>query len=331
MPEMDGYEVCSRLKSDANTKDIPVIFLTGQTETADETKGFEVGAVDYIHKPFSPAIVQARVHTHLVLRGIRQQLASQLQTVQQEMETARQIQLSILPGEVPFIKGLEIAARYVPMTSVAGDFYDFIAIDDRRIGILVADVSGHGMPAALISSMLKIALSAQTHCAADPERVLAGLNQALCRKFKGHFVTAAYVFVDTEKQNLRYAGAGHSPLILRSHSANTTSDFVENGLVLGFFPEATYTAVELPFKQGDWGGLYTDGIPETTNHEEEQFGVDRFKLFLQNNASLSLDQFVDSFLGELSRWSDSGSGSEPEDDVTLLVFHFKDREADGSA
>ena len=94
---------------------------------------------------------------------------SQLQTIQQEMETARQIQLSILPGEVPFIKGLEIAARYVPMTSVAGDFYDFIAIDDRRIGILVADVSGHGMPAALISSMLKIALSAQTHCAADPD------------------------------------------------------------------------------------------------------------------------------------------------------------------
>ena len=83
MPEMDGYEVCSRLKSDANTRDIPVIFLTGQTETADETKGFEVGAVDYIHKPFSPAIVKARVHTHLVLRGIRQQLASQLQTIQQ--------------------------------------------------------------------------------------------------------------------------------------------------------------------------------------------------------------------------------------------------------
>jgi phosphoserine phosphatase RsbU/P len=328
MPEMDGYEVCSRLKAVANTRDIPVIFLTGQTETADETRGFEVGAVDYIHKPFSPAIVKARVHTHLVLRGIRQQLASQLQTIQQEMETARQIQLSILPREVPKVEGLEIAARYIPMTSVAGDFYDFIPIDDKRLGILVADVSGHGMPAALISSMLKIALSAQSHCAAYPERVLAGLNQALCGKFQGHFVTAAYVLVDTDKQSLRYAGAGHPPLILRNHSANTTSEFVENGLFLGFFPEATYTSVELPFKEGDWGVLYTDGIPETTNRQEEQFGVDRCKAFLQSNYELSAGQFVDRFLGKLSRWSDSASGREPEDDITLLAFHFKDRDDD---
>jgi sigma-B regulation protein RsbU (phosphoserine phosphatase)/two-component system sensor histidine kinase ChiS len=99
---------------------------------------------------------------------------------------------------------------------------------------------------------------------------------------------------------------------------------VENGLFLGFFPEATYTSVELPFKVGDWGVMYTDGIPESTNPSDEQFGIDRFKLFLQNNHELSADQFVDSFLAELSKWSDSASGREPEDDITLLAFHFKD-------
>ena len=323
MPEMDGYQVCSRLKSAAETRDIPVIFLTGQTEIDDETKGFRVGAVDYIHKPFSPAIVQARVHTHLVLRGIREQLARQLLTIQSEMDTARQIQLSILPREIPAIEGLDIAARYIPMTSVAGDFYDFIVIDKKRIGILVADVSGHGMPAALISSMLKIALSAQTGCASDPARVLAGLNQALCGKFQGHYVTAAYVLLDTEAQKLTYAGAGHPPLIVRNHSQNATSEFVENGLFLGFFPEATYTAVELPFRPGDWGALYTDGVLETTNLAGEEFGVDRFKLFLQNNHHLAASQFVDNLLGEVSRWS--GKTSEPEDDVTLLAFHFNER------
>src|SRR6202041_2762466 len=182
MPEMDGYEVCSRLKSADHTRDIPVIFLTGQTEIEDETKGFEVGAVDYIHKPFSPAVVKARVQTHLVLRGIREQLALQLQTIQKELETARQIQLSILPAEVPKLEGLDIAARYIPMTSVAGDFYDFIVVDEKHLGILIADVSGHGMPAALIASMLKIALAAQVPHAADPAQVLSGLNQALCGK-----------------------------------------------------------------------------------------------------------------------------------------------------
>jgi sigma-B regulation protein RsbU (phosphoserine phosphatase) len=325
MPEMDGYEVCSRLKSGADTRDIPVIFLTGQTETNDETKGFEVGAVDYIHKPFSPAVVKARVHTHLVLRGIREQLAGQLLTIQQEMETARQIQLSILPREIPSLQGLDIAARYIPMTSVAGDFYDFIVIDEKRIGILVADVSGHGMPAALISSMLKIALAAQTGCASDPARVLAGLNQALCGKFQGHFVTAAYVLVDTGKQSISYAGAGHPPLVVRDNSAAGTREFVENGLFLGFFPDATYISIEIPFREGDWGVLYTDGIVETTNMSDEQFGVDRLKLFLESHHDLSACQLVDGVLDELSRWSDSASGREQEDDITLLAIHFNSR------
>src|SRR5271170_7432821 len=168
MAEMDGYEVCTQLKLDPETRDVPVIFLTGQTRVDEETRGFEVGAVDYIHKPFSPAVVKARVQTHLMLRGIREQLAQQLLTIQKELETARQIQLSILPSEIPKIEGLDIAARYIPMTSVAGDFYDFIVVDEKHIGILVADVSGHGMPAALIASMLKIALSTQQAHAADP-------------------------------------------------------------------------------------------------------------------------------------------------------------------
>jgi serine phosphatase RsbU (regulator of sigma subunit) len=229
-----------------------------------------------------------------------------------------------LPREIPAIKGLDMAARYIPMTSVAGDFYDFIPIDDHRIGILVADVSGHGMPAALISSMLKIALDGQIECASEPARVLAGLNHALCGKFKGHFVTAAYVVVDTEMKSLLYAGAGHPPLVIMDQAAREARHFTENGLFLGFFPQATYTAVEIPFKPGDWGVLYTDGILEMTDPSDEQFGLDRFKQFLQNNHGLSAEQFVDALLDDLSRWSCLASGREPEDDITLMAFHFED-------
>src|SRR5277367_6817481 len=143
MPEMDGYEVCRRLKANPETSDIPVIFLTGQTQADDETKGFEVGAVDYIHKPFSNAVVKARVRTHLMLRDANAQIAKQLLAINIELEMARQIQLSILPRSTPKIAGLIIVASYIPMTSVAGDFYDFIIVDDKHVGILVADVSGH--------------------------------------------------------------------------------------------------------------------------------------------------------------------------------------------
>ena len=119
--------------------------------------------------------------------------------------------MSILPHEIPKIRGLEIAARYLSMSSVAGDSYDFIIVDEKHLGILIADVSGHGLPAALIASMLKVALAAQSPHAFDPARVLAGLNQSLCGKFKHHFVTAAYLFVDMEKNSISYAGAGHPP------------------------------------------------------------------------------------------------------------------------
>jgi serine phosphatase RsbU (regulator of sigma subunit) len=324
MPGMSGFEVCTELKSSPATRDIPVIFLTGQTEIEDETKGFEVGGVDYIHKPFSSAVVRARVHTHLVLRGIREQLSQQLTAIRNELETARQIQLSILPGKMPKINGLDLAARYLPMTEVAGDFYDFIVVDDNHVGMLVADVSGHGMPAALISSMLKIALAAQFASASDPAQVLSGLNQALCGKFQGHFVTAAYIFIDTEKHTLQYAGAGHPPLITKAHSSSTVYETVENGLFLGAFPFATYTSVEIPFNEGDWCLLYTDGIPETTNSKGEEFGTEGLKRFLENNQLHDADTLVDGLLTTLSGWSDR-SREESEDDLTLLAIHCTGR------
>jgi sigma-B regulation protein RsbU (phosphoserine phosphatase) len=323
MPEMDGYEVCTQLKLDPGTRDIPVIFLTGQTEVEDETRGFDVGAVDYIHKPFSPAVVKARVHTHLVLRGIREQLAQQLLAIQKELETARQIQLSILPSEIPKIEGLDIAARYIPMTSVAGDFYDFIGVDEKHLGILVADVSGHGMPAALIASMLKIALSAQTAHAADPAQVLLGLNQALCGKFQVHFVTAAYLYIDMQKRTMTYAGAGHPPLLLSGGSEGVRS-VEENGLFLGKFSFATYSSVELPLKAGERALLYTDGIPETANPEGVEFGTGCFKQFLDTDRSTSADHFADRLLEELSRWSARGKTEDLDDDITIVAIHVKD-------
>jgi sigma-B regulation protein RsbU (phosphoserine phosphatase) len=322
MPEMDGYKVCEILKTTPESRDIPVIFLTGKTDAGDETKGFEVGAVDYIHKPFSPAVVKARVHTHLVLREAREQLARQLLFINNELEMAREIQLSILPHETPKILGLEIAARYIPMSSVAGDFYDFIVVDDTHVGILVADVSGHGLPAALIASMLKVALAAQSPHACDPARVLAGLNKTLWGKFKYHFVTAVYVFVDLEKKSMSYAGAGHPPLLLWRTSTGSASEVVENGLLLGLFPEQTYSAVELPVEPGDKAVLYTDGILETRSPSGQEFG-DLFKAFLESNHDLRGDVFNDILIKELANWSGNPKGQAQEDDITFLTIDFQ--------
>jgi phosphoserine phosphatase RsbU/P len=323
MPGMDGYEVCRLLKGEETTRDIPVIFLTGKTDSEDETRGLEVGAVDYIRKPFSPAIVRARVRTHLILRDAREELARQLLAIQHELDLARQIQLSILPCQLPNITRLEICARYLPMSTVAGDFYQFLVVDEKHIGIFVADVSGHGPAAALIASMLRIALAAQLPWASEPTKVLCGLNQALCGKLGHNFVTAAYVFVDMEKEVMNYAGAGHPPLLLWSKSSGSTRKVEENGLLLGQFPDETYTAVEIPLEIGDRSILYTDGISECRNPSEEEFGTGRLMRFIDESHSLGANEFADGLLNQLSSWSEQQQGLGQRDDMTFVAFQYK--------
>jgi sigma-B regulation protein RsbU (phosphoserine phosphatase) len=323
MPGMDGYEVCSRLKSDAATSEIPVIFLTGQTDAQDETRGFEVGAVDYVHKPFSPAVVRARVRSHILLREARAQLAAQLLALNNELEMAREIQLSILPHSIPQLPDLKIAARFLPMTSVAGDFYDFIRIDEKHIGILIADVSGHGLPSALIASMLQVALKGQTHHATEPAKVLAGLNLALCGKFTQNFVTAAYLYMDLENHLLRYAGAGHPPVLQWRNSTGKTAQVLENGLILGMIEEASYEALEFPLEPRDRHVLYTDGVIEASNPDRELYGTDRFMRFMDSNKALDTDNFADACLAEIARWSGQSGEQSQQDDITLLVIDYK--------
>ena len=128
---------------------------------------------------------------YVVLRTVFRSQAD-FAVVQRELETARRIQTSLLPRQLPRLPSLDVAVRFVPMTAVAGDIYDFVHLGPSRLGILVADVSGHGVPAALVASMVKVAFSAQEQHADDPARVLASMNQILCRHLDGAYVTAVY-------------------------------------------------------------------------------------------------------------------------------------------
>jgi phosphoserine phosphatase RsbU/P len=210
------------------------------------------------------------------------------------------------------------------MSSVAGDFYDFIVLDDKHIGILVADVSGHGMPAALIASMLKIALSMQVDHADRPAELLHGMNQALCGKFQQQFVTAAYAFFDMVKSTVTYAGAGHPPFLLWNTSSADVRAIEQNGLFLGRFDFATYLSLEVPLAPGDWGLLYTDGIPETTNAATMEFGAERFRQFLASQRCTLADELVEQLLVELSLWSARTKGEDLDDDITMVAIHVKD-------
>jgi serine phosphatase RsbU (regulator of sigma subunit) len=198
------------------------------------------------------------------------------------------------------------------------------------VGILVADVSGHGMPAALIASMLKIAFAAQVAHADNPAQVLHGLNQALCGKFQYHYVTAAYLFIDMHKQTLTYSGAGHPPLLLWSANSGGLRDIAENGLFLGKFDFATYSSVEIPLSTGDRCLLYTDGIPETNDPQGVEFGSERFQEFLTAEKNGSADHLADDLLKEVARWSARGKDQDLDDDITMVAVCVTDISSAGS-
>jgi phosphoserine phosphatase RsbU/P len=246
-----------------------------------------------------------------------------LLAINKELEIARRIQSSTLPQSVPTLRGLEITARYVPMSAVAGDFYDFLSVDEKRVGILVADVTGHGVPAALIASMLKVAFAGQATHARDPVRVLTGLNRSLCGKFEEHFVTAAYLFVDLEKGLLHYSAAGHPPLMLASGAVGNVREIEENGLMLGMFPEAAYSSVEIRVSPGDRCLLYTDGLFEAKNAAQEEFGKARCKEFLETQLHIPAARFANTLLDNIAGFSGYNSSRAQEDDITLLVLDFQ--------
>jgi phosphoserine phosphatase RsbU/P len=240
----------------------------------------------------------------------------QLNSIQQELAVARRIQLSILPAAFPASEHFTVAARFVPMTSVAGDFYEFIHTENGTVGFLIADVSGHGVPAALIASMVKVAITSQRHHATNPERLLAGVNEALCGNTQNQFVTAAYVHLDAGCGKFCYAAAVHPPmLLLRDEQVSRVE---ENGLVLALLSSAVYTSTKQPLLSGDRLLLYTDGIIEAANSGEEEFGYERVSHLLQASAKMAAEEAADLILNTVSGWSSSQS-----DDLTVIVCDYK--------
>lgn len=240
-----------------------------------------------------------------------------LAAIRQELETARRIQESTLPGEPPRITGLDLAARYVSASEVAGDFYDFLPDEGRRLGMLVADVSGHGVPAALVASMLKVAVASQSAHAASPGRVLSEINQIFHGKLKNQFITALCAHVDLDGGRLTWASAGHPPPLLWRAREGRVEELVQAGMVIGRLRRAAYTEASAALEPGDRLLLFTDGIPEAVSPTGEQFGDERLQGFLKENAALSSDAIADALLARIAEWAGRREGFD--DDLTLVV------------
>jgi len=240
-----------------------------------------------------------------------------LTEIRQELATARAIQESILPREAPRIDGLDLAFRYLPAAEVAGDFYEFLPGEGRRLGILVADVSGHGVPAALVASMLKVAVASQAAHVASPGRLLSEINAIFHGKLKNQFITALYVYLDLEGGSLAAASAGHPPPLVWRHASDQVEELPPGGVVLGRLRRAAYPEITVPVSPGDRILLFTDGIPEALSPGAEMFGEERLRRVLANHATQSAEATVDALVAQVAAWT--GRTAAFDDDLTLVA------------
>lgn len=256
----------------------------------------------------------------LVLLGIvagRRTLVNEqeLRVIRKELEIAQRIQSSILPLSFPTSKSFHVVARYYPMSAVAGDFYDFILGSDHEAGLFIADVSGHGVPAALIASMVKLAATTHRADAANPSCLLHGMNAILCGNTHSQFVTAAYVYLNAATQELRYSAAAHPPMLLLRNGEIV--EICENGLMLAAFSFATYTTVSHPIRSGDRIVLYTDGLLEAADIRQEEFGSQRLHSLVRKTANLPQAEAADYIISSIQHWS-----AAQNDDLTLLLCDY---------
>jgi serine phosphatase RsbU (regulator of sigma subunit)/predicted ester cyclase len=242
--------------------------------------------------------------------------ARERERIEQELQVARRIQQELLPEATPELDGWRIAAYYGPAREVGGDFYDFLELEDGRLGLVVGDATGHGMPAALVMATTRGMLRAIVRSLESPGEVLARVNEALVAEIPpSTFVTCFYGILDPENGHLRYANAGHN-LPCRRHNGQA-DELRARGMPLGLMPGTGYEEKEAALEVGDSTLFYTDGLIEAHNPQGEMFGTPRLRGLLSKRPESGADLSA-VLIEELERFT--GEGWEQENDITLVTL-----------
>lgn len=252
------------------------------------------------------------------LAAAQAQLLAQ-QRLQQEIELAAQIQASLLPAEVPVFDGYEFAAAAIPSRYVSGDLYDFIITDPETCHIVIADIAGKGVPAALLSSTARTLIRAETDHETSPGRILTNVNASFYRDLTQAemFITFLTARLDTRYGTLAYANAGHTAALWWRQVSGSCEECLATGLPIGVLPDAIVEERSLILRPGDALIFYSDGIPEAINAEGEFFGMDRLSALVNTNACLAAPELLQRIMGAVQTFVVSAPRS---DDITLLVL-----------
>ncbi len=338
MPGIDGFAVCEGLRSQRPAVDAPVIFLSGKTDSADKVKGLEIGGADYITKPFNKAEVLARVENQLKIRRLTSELrktnaelTEKQKVLDEDLRAAAGIQQSLLPRTIPDIKNLRIGWKFMPSNVIGGDIFNIFRLDEDHVGIYMIDVSGHGVPSALITvSVSQILQPDSGHVTKErtyeapgyrivsPKQVLETLDREYPLDRFGRYFTIVYLIIDTREGTITYSNAGHpSPVIVRRDG--TLEMLEKGGTIIGLDGIVPFEEEEKRLNAGDRVVLFTDGIAEYFNDKGEFFGEDRFYSLLADRKHRDIESLLDAVVASIN---DFGKGRDFQDDITLVVLEY---------
>lgn len=351
MPDMDGMEVLKKAKN--INRDLPVIILTGHGNLDCAVQSVRLGAYDFMQKPIEDLetllvdIDRAIANHHLVKKN--RHLVEELSTVNkglenkvklrtsdleqaldelkqaqskinEELKTVSLVQQNLLPEGPPKHKGLDAAAIYMASAAVGGDYYDYIDMGDEKLGIAIADVSGHGLPAAFVMTMVKVMLLYLNKKKTPLDETIAALNDILSRHIPtNNFVTMIYGILDFKEMTFTYINAGHDPLIRVNTETKSLETFPAKSPFLGIDPKTAFSEDVLHIKKGDKLILSTDGIVEACNTQNQAFGDERLKDIITKNMAQPSMQLIAEILSELSAYC---AGTSYADDITIMVLGF---------
>jgi len=331
MPRLKGSEAVRILKETPEAKHIPILVISGREDSDDLLKSFEYGASDYVRKVFHHEEMLARINAHLSISQLRgkllatnERLRAANERLRSDLHYAGEIQRSILASVLPRVDGMDFASRYVPCEDTSGDHYSAFWLGDDRIGICIADASGHGVGAAMLAVFLKGHL--ENICRAgdtprdplrDPAEVMELINRSLCdKRFGREFISAIYGILTPSKREFRFCNAGHPyPMLLGADGS--VREIETRNTVLGIFPDSEYNTDTLRLESGQGLLLYTDGLVEARNAGREEFGVEKLQHALAMSLGLGAEAVADRIIRAAESFRD---GYKAEDDLTLLYF-----------
>jgi sigma-B regulation protein RsbU (phosphoserine phosphatase) len=327
MPKVDGYQVLQQLKADGRLVNIPVIMISALNEIDSVVRCVELGAVDYLSKPFNPVLLKARVGASLEKKLLRDEVRAHSARMEEELEAARQLQMSMVPTTFPQStarRPIEIFAMMEPAREVGGDLYDFYDLDDGTLCFFIGDVSGKGVASALFMARTKnvIRLVSRLLRGADgsaptPADIVTAVNRELCQDNVGMmFVTLFFGMLDPQTGDLRFTNAGHNPPYHLNGNGPTPVTACK-GRPLGVRDNSAYQTGRLTLAPGEEIYLYTDGVTEAANRNDEFFAEERLEAVLRDVAGHPASAIIKAVADAIQSFAD---GAPQSDDITALAI-----------